>query len=559
MPRSPSRDLSDRYTGKRGYFRTPEAVRRGKYILAALALIGAVAWAGVDVAGPPHARYAHTHGPLSNPHAVFDDNCAACHETRSAKEFSVSGIFNTRDRWHSFTCEKCHAGPIHHASATEKAKEFHNVCSNCHHDHLGRLNSLVRLSDADCTQCHTDLGKWHDAAKSLTQKEGKLYQNSITNFVTNHPEFRSLDVARPGRERTLTFSHAVHMNPGQTYTPSGKEAMTSARIRELNPSNPAVADRYRLSGQSENAPVQLDCASCHKLDSGIGTQDYDSAKTAMQRFNEPARAILKPRQAGAYYLPVNFEEHCRACHPLHAPGGTTASGDTKLVIPGFDVPHRRQPSELLGDLGAGYLKGMIAENHPALRESPGPGGKLDAPPEGNKRGPSLGDEADRLAKVAQRQLFSNDSGCAKCHRTTGTIDGKDNNALRVSPVLDRTVWFQHAKFNHSSHRGATCASCHPGTAARTIASVDANRPEPVQILGVESCRACHSPSRTKVKLPDGSDATGGGIRHNCTDCHSYHHGDLPMQGRGSETWTPKEQLDIKDWLRGIDKPATKQK
>jgi hypothetical protein len=117
-------------------------------------------------------------------------------------------------------------------------------------------------------------------------------------------------------------------------------------------------------------------------------------------------------------------------------------------------------------------------------------------------------------------------------------------------VPARTVWLEHAKFNHSAHRGVTCASCHPGTAGREISSVQASEPEPVQILGVDSCRACHSPEKTKVKLPDGTESLGGGIRHNCTDCHNYHHGDLPLQGRGSRAFSPKDPHDLKDWLKG---------
>src|SRR5262245_38813090 len=141
MPRSPSRDLSDRYIGKRGYFRTPDAIRKGKYLLAAVALIFAGGWAAVDIFMPVRTAYGHTHGPLASPHAAFDDNCAACHapQTFVANPFA---IFHARERWHDLTCGKCHAGPndpgfAHHASASEDAKNFHNTCSNCHHDHQG--------------------------------------------------------------------------------------------------------------------------------------------------------------------------------------------------------------------------------------------------------------------------------------------------------------------------------------------------------------------------------------------------------------------------------------
>lgn len=531
MPRSPSRDLSDRYTGRRGYFRNPDALRRGKYALSAVAFLAVVGYAAIDVAQPQRVAYGHTHGPLANPHAAFDHNCDACHVPQGTGDLFSPRLFNARARWHDLTCEKCHAGAGHHASVTSEAKEFHTRCSNCHHDHNGRLNSLVRIADTHCTRCHTDLAKHHTAADS---KSGTPYQNKITSFVSDHPEFRSLDLA--AKPRTLTFSHAVHMNPGQAYAPGGKEAMTLGRIKQL--AGDAAAERYRKPGQDDNALVVLDCASCHKLDPGMGTTEHDKLKAALDALSEPTRSLLPARPEGAYFLPINYEASCRSCHPLGAPAGASAG----KVVPGFDVPHRKQPADLLGDLKAGYLKGMIATNNPLVAVPAEPGGKIDAPPAAGGR--TLAAETERLARAAQRQLFSGD-GCAKCHQTTGADAG-----LRVSPIPDRTVWLRHAKFNHAAHRGATCATCHPGTAGAAISPVDAAKPEPVQIEGMQSCRACHSPQHTKVTLPDGATASGGGVRHNCTDCHRYHHGDQPLQGRGGESWFPKEPRGLADWLKG---------
>ena len=90
MPRSPSRDLSDRYIGKRGYFRNPDWIRRWKYLLAAGAFIAACGWAAMDIAQPSRAAYGYTHGPLANPHAAYDDQCAACH---TAAGVGIVGLF----------------------------------------------------------------------------------------------------------------------------------------------------------------------------------------------------------------------------------------------------------------------------------------------------------------------------------------------------------------------------------------------------------------------------------------------------------------------------------
>jgi hypothetical protein len=530
MPRSPSRDLSDRYIGKRGYFRNPDWIRRWKYLLAAGAFIAACGWAAVDIFQPARAAYGYTHGPLANPHAAYDDQCAACHAPHSASEFGLAAIFHTRDRWHDLTCEKCHSGPTHHASANAEAQAFHNRCSHCHHDHNGRLNSLVRLSDADCTKCHADLGKWHDAAKS---KAGTPYQNAITSFATDHPEFRSLNIQK--NPRTLKFSHAVHVAPGQT------AKMSVARIGER--SGPDAAALYRKPGQADDALVTLDCAACHKLDSGVGGPAFDKLKAELDAFGEPTRALAPPRAQGAYFLPVNYEASCRACHPLTAPAGVSAAGGKKFAIPAFPVPHRKQPADLAADLKAGYVKGLIATGHPALAAPLEPGGKLDAQPE--PAAPTIAREADRLAAAAAPALLSASAGCAKCHDTTRTGE-----ALAIKPVPNRTVWMAHAKFNHAAHRGATCATCHPGTSVPYNPGAEVVEKEPVQIEGVASCRACHSPAGTKVTLPDGSKTLGGGVRANCTDCHNYHNGDLPLQGRGAESRFPKAPRDLGEWLKG---------
>lgn len=544
MPRSPSRDLSDRFIGKRGYFRRPDALRRGRIALTVVAVLAAGAWAAVDVAKPAQrVQYSHSHGRLADVHAAFDNNCEACHKAHGISEFGPVSMFKARDRWHDLTCEKCHSGPPHHASANKDAVDFHNRCSNCHHDHNGRLNSLVRLADRDCNQCHRDLGKYHDPARSLTRANGEApYAANVTNFVTDHPEFRSLDIAKS--PRTLTFNHAVHMSPGQAYSAEGREAMTVDRLRELG--GEAAVARYAPAGAAGGTKIQLDCASCHQLDSGAGSPGFNKLKETLAQ-GAPGRSLFPPRTEGAYFLPVNFEAHCRSCHPLKAAEGVSVVGDQKFPVPRFDVPHRKQPADLVADLKAGYLKGLSDGAHPALRRPPELGGKLDPSPGLAPR--TLGQEVDRLAAEAESVLFGSAGSCAKCH----TVSRVGGDKPRIAAVPDRTVWLKHAKFDHASHRGATCATCHPGTAAAYVSPADASRPEPVQILGLNTCRACHAPLDTIVKMPDGTELAGGGARHNCTDCHRYHNGDNPLQGRGAAARNTAAPLSLREWLQGSGK------
>jgi hypothetical protein len=526
MPRSPSRDLSDRFAGNRGYFRRGDAIRRAKFGTALVVLVLALGWAAADVALPARATPLHTHGPVANPHAHWENDCAVCHRPHSASEFTPGSVFRARDRWHDLTCEKCHAGPTHAENVADSGKEFHNRCSNCHHDHAGRLNSLVRISDDHCTKCHAQLGPEHVAGSP--KREAK-----IASFTRDHPEFRAL--ATPPA-RTLKFSHALHLTPGQASALGGREAMTVARLRELSGED-AVA-RYRRPGQGEGDGdlISLDCASCHRLDAGAGAPDFDATRAALAKAGEPSRAVLPTRAAGANFLPVNFEANCRACHPLRAPAGASAG----LVIPAFEVPHRRQPKELAAELNAGYVRGLVTEGHPALAAPVAPGGALDPRPAIGAR--TIRDEADRLTRVASDLLLRGSSGCAKCHDIAGDV---------IARVPDRTVWLPAAQFNHARHKATTCATCHPGTsAAFTPAGTALVEKEPLQILGIDSCRACHSPSGSKVVFPDGTALTGGGARHACVDCHRYHNADHGLQGRGAAALWPERPLDLVEFLRG---------
>lgn len=518
MPRSPSRDLSDRFDGNRRYFARTDRLRRDRYALAVVALVVAGCWAVADVAGPQRAAYMHSHGPLANPHAVWEDDCAACHRGHSLFELGPRSVFRAGERWHDLTCERCHRGPAHGANVGTDGQAFHDRCSNCHHDHDGRDNSLVRIDDAHCTRCHADLAP--HAAGTLAR------ERKITGFATDHPEFRPL---KEPPHRALKFSHAVHLSPGQAYTPGGKEAMTLRRLRERG--GGAAVERLRKPEQGDDSLVMLDCASCHQLDSGRGTREFAALAAALDVRGEPARAVLPQRAAGANFLPVNFELHCRACHPLRAGEGVVGG----KVVGGFEATHRKQSDALKADLEAGYLRKMLAADRPALAVPAEPGGPLDFRPLVAAR--TIREEVERMATGALGTL-----GCAKCHDSDGT---------KVAPVPDRTVWFTAARFDHVSHRAASCATCHPNArGGYTPPEEKLIEKEPVQILGIDSCRACHSPVGTRVTSGDGTSFRGGGVRSGCADCHSYHNADHGGQGRGAAARFPDRPLTLAEFFSG---------
>jgi len=585
MPRSASRDHSDRYEGNRAYFHAPDWLRRAKTwaLVASVALV--VCWSVVDILHPQASSY-HTHGALANPHAAWDSNCEACHKAHGISEFGLASIFKTQERWHDLTCTKCHAGPTHHDSLTTEGQAFHDRCSNCHHDHAGRTASLTRISDEHCVRCHEDLAKNH--------KDGKPSFQNVTAFATakGHPEFTAIREfgpsgeapARPYERRRLKFNHALHMTPGIVLEPgSADRSWTPEKLGRLHVGSDrdfvdAAKDRYKRGGKATD-PIQLACADCHQLDAGHSDlavlPDDPSRRTfeelAMARAGEPRQSVLPPRAAGAYYLPVNFAAHCMACHPLRAPDGT--AGDA--VIPGFPVPHRVQPAELKS-LIVGNYRGRLLDQNPLVASLPVPGGRLDKADADAKA--AFSTAVDGLTTIAfnafllnaalvppgpdraktvkpspeEFRVPTNDSyggyACGKCHFTTGPWN--DPATARIERLPQHTVWFGHATFNHVSHRGVDCASCHPGTGRPTAPLAQVLETEPLAILGAESCRACHAPLGAKVTLPDKSVVAAAGIRYGCTDCHRYHNGDRPLQGLGAPARDPAHPNSLPDFLRG---------
>src|SRR5262249_6801573 len=90
----------------------------------------------------------------------------------------------------------------------------------------------------------------------------------------NHPDFRWWTGKKdPG---TVRFNHAVHLKPGG--------------VPVVNAPQLGLQREGYGAGEGERPPAalkQLDCGSCHQ-----------------------------PDVTGRYMKPVNFDSHCKECHPL---------------------------------------------------------------------------------------------------------------------------------------------------------------------------------------------------------------------------------------------------
>jgi hypothetical protein len=441
----------------------------------------------------------------------------ACH----VQSQSVTGETENPLRWLGWvkplqttdaTCQRCHAGSVHHANQVD---EDVPSCSACHRDHRGRQVDLVSGEDRRCLGCH----------ESLKTKPGLRplgVASSVTRFDldrSHHPEFSpQARQARqePGDPGKLKFNHAQHLTKGMPLLSDGKEKAIWT-YRQL-----AEADRARYGwkpGEPLDAGVQLDCVHCHQADG------EESEPSVSQRV---ARG-LPARTSGAYMMPITYENQCRACHPLRF-----GSPNSPAV-----VRHGLTPAEVQTELRDFYVSEAVKDDPELLRgfmpKRPIPGKPADA------RNVQVRQAVEQKVLSGLKILFgSGTNGCIKCHVPSKTpvplVQPGEIAMLSIEPVKVPRVWFERARFDHSAHRAVKCQECHEQASTSKVNS-------DVLVPGIENCVKCHSPVRTE------NGQSRGGARSDCTECHRYHHGDQPLEGLGSSSRGVEARLSIDDFIR----------
>ena len=456
----------------------PDLLARWKERLGAVALLVSLAWLGSNFLYSDQVDLYAVRGPVASVHQMWESQCSACHVSFTPiSNHSWGAPFLGDVHESSRRCQTCHEGTSHHVS-----QEPALACGSCHREHRGRDVSLVRLPDSDCTKCHRDLSK-HHARK-------QIFQSDVSSFsAAAHPEFRSIK-SDPGM---LKFNHRLHLTAGMAIGKHGGALMTLGKLPE------SFRQRYqdRQEAKDDAAPVQLQCASCHQLDVG-------------------------ERNAGAYMLPIRYENQCQACHPLTIERKVVDDPKGGYLT----IPHRLNPLEI-HELLANYYTAQVARGQVGLLDKavvrPLPGkmpGVLDA---------TLRGLIDKKVERAERDLYLGKRLCAECHYFAGKTPD-----LHIAPTEVPTVWLQHAKFNHSAHRAVQCAECH----GQAEMSTDHKE---VLIPDRDSCIQCHAPT-TKIG--------GAGARFDCTECHSYHNGDHAGQGVGAASRAPTKVRGIDAFLHG---------
>jgi len=447
------------------YFKRPTPFKRAKLWLAIFVPVIGLVWVGWNFLR--HDDRVYSSGRLSEPHAVLEKQCAACH-VRQAGGFSATAADSA--------CLACHDGPVHHDFKTKQL-----ACMDCHTEHRGRINPSA-VSNQSCALCH---------ARLHTDTWGH-----ILDFETTPPDFSA--VKNGTRDpATIKLNHALHM-----------------RATRRGPTGPMV---------------QLVCSDCHRSTaSQAASWSYGDAKyaatsptyTGKDEFRELSSRGLTarhPTSGRELMAPPTFANTCAGCHLL--------TFDQRF---GEGVPHDKPDvvhAFLLKKFSA-YIT-----NHPSeLHESQDPGRNLAGHENLPAMRTLTGAQwvAERVA-VSEELLWH--KTCAQCHVISGsslldvkiarwdTGDSRDARTLATSPSGLETrapqgtlpvvapanltlQWLPHARFEHNAHGGFSCTGCHQNALKSTETS-------DILIPGIAVCQTCHAPG-------------AGYAESRCFECHTYH-------------------------------------
>lgn len=462
-------------------------------------------------------------GPLSQPHAIWDSTCDACHVSFAPINGSrwSPALWASKDGG-SKKCTACHAGPAHHQS---QLKESVPDCAECHRDHRGHDSSLLSMDDSVCTTCHQKLADHRDGPGVVVN-----IPDSVTRFdEKNHPGLSASWTARAKDTKRIKFNHARHRALGIALEKGGKP-WTFADLAE--------PDRARYgwkAGVSPDTPIKLECAACHETD----------ASAVATSVNRGSLNAGEPRSPGAYMRPIVFDYHCAACHRLEF--------DAKL--PNATMRHGISAQEVFADLNQRYTAEAVRADPELLRQfvppRPMPGQPAVPAKERIKQAAvesyftaarflfaaAIDENVRRAAKLPASRR-----GCVECHVLkpgAGPIVNLDSLAsIEIAPPLMTPVWQEHAFFNHTTHRALNCAACH--------ADVDLSRENgDVPLLpDITKCVTCHSPAGTLC-------GSARSASTSCTECHRYHNGDNPDQGLGARARRGALEQTLERFLGGM--------
>ena len=340
---------------------------------------------------------------------------------------------------------------------------FNDDCSRCHTEAFQTARkvlpwnaSLRVVPDHACIQCHD--GPAHN----------KL-QTEEVRCATCHHEHRGRAPLARVPDAHCTGCHGDLASHRQ----GGANGLSFANVHSFNDGHPEIR-RLRDPGQLH-----------------FNHKKHLTDESILKRLGgeEPSKCVTchVPDSGGRHMKPINYETHCRSCHPLNFASGLPPAR------------HRVQPDKLKE-----FLTKVYTEQHKAGRITPRPATFLPLP--GKRLGVGKSGVEEHV-NMGLRLLLEGQRACGLCHVARDGSPLTQYTTAIAKPKIPE-VWLEHVHFGHQAHRMLACTECH---AAR-----ESNATSDVLLPKLESCQKCHNGRES-------------GARSDCAECHNYHQ--RPLQPR----------------------------
>lgn len=383
-------------------------------------------------------------GHLSQAHTSLQHNCTACH---------VKPFESVRDA----ACATCHRDVHGHADPFRLARAQPDLTA------WGRLQLRVKqaldLPPGRCIDCHRE----HEGAQrmpptpqhfcsdchgELSAKLPDTRLGDAADFATSHPSFSPAVITGWKGERPILQRVPLAAHPRE------QSGLKFPHALHLSATGGAAQMARRLG-----IGAGLECRDCHTVNPD-----------------------------GIRFRPVEMERNCAMCHDL---AFDRVGGTVRTLRHG-------DPAQVIADLRAVYGGRTVpapAILSPFARRPPG-GAALER--SGTRYVRFAGAPG---AEAAIRAVFSPGGACYDCHTVEAPTSG--SLAYRIAPVAFPARYVQHGWFDHRSHSGQSCATCHAAAGSKDASDL--------LLPDIATCRTCH-----------GGERTAKPVASSCAMCHDYH-------------------------------------
>ncbi|MEO1490530.1 MAG: cytochrome c3 family protein [Pseudomonadota bacterium] len=370
--------------------------------------------ARTDVPEPTVMEIAWSSGPISESHAMIQDDCAACH----LRPFEMTT---------NNACLACHATSTNHADIEKHpAVSLENTrCASCHKEHNGGLAPVDTASTA-CATCHSDI-------KSVSA-ESQL--GNISGFATDHTPFKLAVIVGVDQGADGSLTPQVERVPFDPKNPPLEgSGLKFPHAKHLQEGGMKTAD-----GQ-----VQLQCADCH--------------------VQEPGGKLMRP---------IKFDRDCSGCHEMLF----NAGGLERLLPHAQEDEVARIVNDhfiaaaLDGTLDASVQAAPVAAAVKTKRKRRIAGQNTNRTRQSlssDQRGQAI--KAAQNFAVQQMDVIFGSRLCGTCHEVRKNKDAEGVDRWRVEPALLQRHWMPRAKFDHDPHRVMDCTNCHNAPVSKASSDV----------------------------------------------------------------------------------------